>query len=65
MAHKNFNLRRTNVAFSASGHGNFKHTAKGADLKTVLAAYGLKRSDYIRIRDLVVSHLPKKSANGR
>ena len=48
-----------------SGHGHFKHTVKPASLKQVLAAYGLKRSDYLRIRDLVQRDLHKETVHAR
>jgi hypothetical protein len=65
MAQKHPSLRRAAGASAGSSHGKFKHKAKGANLKAVLAAYGLKDADYQRVRDLMVSHLPKEPAHGR
>jgi hypothetical protein len=48
-----------------SGHGHFKYTVKPASLKQVLAAYGLKQSDYLRIRELVQRDLHKETAHAR
>jgi hypothetical protein len=48
-----------------SGRGHFKLTVKPASLKQVLAEYGLKRSDYLRIRELVQRDLHKQPAHAR
>lgn len=56
---------RANGQKAAAGHGAFKHSAKPAKLKSVLDAYGLKDSDYTRVRGLVSKHLDKASAHGR
>ena len=50
---------------SVLGHGSFKHTAKPAELKAVLGAYGLKRADYERVRSLVFKDLEKVPAHAR
>ena len=62
MAKKHVPVRAPNAAKS---HGNFKHVAKGTTLKTVLGTYGLKRSDYERVRELVGTQLSKVPAHGR
>ena len=49
---------------AASGHGAFKHRTKPASMETVLAAYGLKKSDYARVKDLVSEKLGKTVAHG-
>ncbi len=48
-----------------SGRGHFKYTVKPASMKQVLAAYGLKQSDYVRIRELVQRDLKKQHARAR
>lgn len=62
MAKKHSSTWRANAG---SSHGNFKHKSKGTNLKTVLAAYNLKNSDYQRVRCLVVGQLPKELVHGR
>jgi hypothetical protein len=54
--------QRSSVQKAAGGHGAFKHTARGATLKTVLGAYGLSQSDYKRVRELVAG---KETARAR
>lgn len=54
-----------NGGHSPSGHGHFKYTVKPASLKQVLAEYGLKRSDYLRIRELVQKDLHRQPAHAR
>jgi len=49
----------------SSSRGHFKYTVKPASLKQVLAAYGMKRSDYLRIRDLVQRDLHKEPVHAR
>lgn len=49
----------------AASHGHFKHTAKPAKLSDLLRAYGLKRSDYLRVRELVQNDLRKEPAHAR
>ena len=65
MPEKHQSTSRTSGNKAVSGHGNFKHTTQGTTLKTVLGAYGLKNSDYQRVRELVVRRLPKEPAHAR
>ena len=62
MSEKLHHPQRASGSKPVSGHGAFKHTAKGATLKTVLGAYGLSQSDYKRVRELVAG---KETAHAR
>jgi hypothetical protein len=65
MASNNHAPARKSGRKAASSHGAFKHRTEPASMKTVLAAYGLKPSDYARMKDLVSKKLGKTVAHGR
>ena len=65
MPDKHNNAARSTSHKPGSGHGSFKHRAKPANLRAVLDAYGLKRADYERVRNLVSKDLEKTAAHGR
>lgn len=58
-------LAQRNGGQKAASHGHFKYTVKPASLRQVLSEYGLKQSDYLRIRELVQQDLHRHPAHAR